>query len=143
MKLISNINFTGKCEEAFNFYAQALGWELSEFNRYSAMPSDPNQPLPEEYKDQIMHVSISKGGEMILMWADIIPGMAPYGFVVGTNLEICIMTDTKEEADKVFANLSEGGRVSMPMEDQFWGDYFWSCSDKYGIGWMILCPGVQ
>lgn len=142
MQLVTNLNFNGNCEEAFNFYATALQWELSEISRYSTMPADPTMPLPAEIADQVMHVSISKNGKMIMMGADMMPGFSPE-YIIGTNMEVCIMTDTKQEADRLFEALGNGGSINMPMEDQFWGDYFGSVTDKYKISWMILCPGKQ
>jgi PhnB protein len=62
-------------------------------------------------------------------------------YIVGNNVEICIMPKDKAESDRLFAALSAGGEVAMPMEDQFWGDYFGACVDKYGNRWMINCPG--
>lgn len=142
MQLITNLNFKGNCEEAFKFYATALQGELSEFSRYSQMPADPAMPLPANIANQIMHVSISKNGTMILMGADMMPGFSPE-YVIGTNMEVCIMTDNKSEADRIFNALGDGGSIAMPMEDQFWGDYFGSVNDKYNVSWMILCPGKQ
>ncbi len=106
------------------------------------MPADPTMPLPAEIADQVMHVSISKNGKMIMMGADMMPGFSPE-YIIGTNMEVCIMTDTKQEADRLFEALGNGGSINMPMEDQFWGDYFGSVTDKYKISWMILCPGKQ
>ena len=143
MQLVTNLNFNGNAEEAFKFYAQALGGELSEFNRYGQMPSEPGAPaMDPTIANQIMHVSLSKNGQMILMGADMMPDFSPE-YIIGSNLEVCIMTENKDEADTVFANLADGGSISMPMENQFWGDYFGSVQDKYQVNWMILCPGHQ
>ena len=102
------------------------------------MPADPSSPIDPKYAEQLMHASLTKDGKMILMWADVLPMMDP-NYSVGNNMEITIMLTDKEETDRVFAAMSAGWKVGMPMEDQFWGDYFGSCKDKYGIGWMILC----
>lgn len=139
MNFVANLNFNGKCEEAFNFYANALQAKIDGINRYKEMPADPNMPMDPAYAEQVMHASISKDGKMILMGADLLPRMAPE-YIQGNNLEICIMPENKAECDRVFAALSEGGTVVMPMADQFWGDYFGACKDKYGFGWMIICP---
>ena len=76
------------------------------------------------------------------MGADMMPGFSPE-YVIGTNMEVCIMTDNKSEADRLFNALGDGGSIAMPMEDQFWGDYFGSVKDKYNVTWMILCSGKQ
>lgn len=140
MQLITNLNFNGQCEEAFTFYAQALQAKIDGFSRYKEMPADPAMPIPADMADKIMHVSLSKNGQLILMGADAVCTDFSPEFVVGTNVEICIMPDDKAESDRIFTALCAGGEVVMPMEDQFWGDYFGACKDKYGIGWMINCP---
>lgn len=138
MYLITNLNFTWQCEEAFQFYAHCLGAELGEINRYGEMPSDPEHPLDPKYLDQIMHISVVKNGQAILMGADLIPMMMQdKKFTVGNNMGICIVADSRLEADTMFDALAVWGTVTLPMEDQFWGDYFGSCDDKYWIDWMI------
>ena len=139
MQFVTNLNFNGNCEEAFKFYANALQAKIDATNYYREMPTDPNQPMDPAYADKVMHSSISKDGKLVLMGADLLPGMSPE-YIVGSNLEICVMPEDKAECDRVFAALSEGGTVVMPMEDQFWGDYFGACKDKYGFGWMVICP---
>jgi PhnB protein len=64
------------------------------------------------------------------------------GFIVnqGNNVYICLQPDTRAEADTLFAALSAGGSVEMPLAEQFWGDYFGSFDDKFGVKWMINCP---
>lgn len=138
MHVVPSLVFSGDCEEAFLFYANALQANLSEINRYSSMPADPAMPLPTDIAHQVMHVSLSKNGKMILMGADIMPG-CDVELILGTNLEICLMPESKTESDRLFTALSQWGEVIMPMEDQFWGDYYGACKDKYGIGWMINC----
>ncbi len=140
MQLITSLSFNGRCEEAFMFYASALQADNNGFMRYHEMPADPNIPLDSQYTQRIMHTSLSKNGIMILMWADILPMMhSGKDFIVWDAVEVCIIPESKTEADRVFAALSEGWQITMPMEDQFWGDYFGSCKDKFGISWMINC----
>lgn len=142
MQAITNLNFNGNAEEAFTFYAAALQGQIDGLNRYKEMPADPTMPLPAEYAEWIMHTSLSKNGKTIVMGADLLPMMSPE-FIVGNNVEVCLMPESKEESDRIFAALSAGGKISMPMADQFRGDYFGSCTDKYGIGRMINCPGTN
>lgn len=137
MKLNPYLNFDGTCEEAFNFYKDVF---KTEFNQYGMMkmgdiPGEEGYSTPEEYKDRVMHVGIDIGGQ-VLMGSDTMPDMGmPY--VKGTNAYISIHPDSREEADRLFSELSEGGEIESPMQDQFWGDYWGSFVDRFGIPWMI------
>ena len=89
-----------------------------------------------------MHVALPTLGGHMLMGTDAPESM---GFTVtpGNNVYINLEPDTKEEADKLFAALSEGGKVEMAMQDMFWGDYFGSFEDKFGIKWMVNTSGKK
>lgn len=136
MQTVTSLSFKWQCKEAFTFYATALDAKNDGFMPYSQMPADPNMPLAPEYAEWIMHTALSKDGKIILMWADVLTEMNP-NFILGNNIEVCIMPDSRAEADRMLAALSEGWQVIMPMKDEFWGDYFGACKDKFGIGWMI------
>lgn len=138
MKLNPYLNFDGQCEEAFNFYKKVFQTEFIEFGimKFGDMPpSEDMPPLPDELKNRVMHVGIKVGDET-LMGSDTMPGMGK-PFAKGINSYISIHPDSREEADRIFNELSEGGEVEMPMEDQFWGDYYGSLIDKFGTPWMI------
>jgi len=132
MQVCPYLNFDGDCEEAMRFYAAALGGELPEIHRFSNMPSE--QPMPPEVGNRVMHVTMNLPGGAVIMASDTFPGSDR---VVGTNAAISIHPDSRDEADRIFAALSEGAEVTMPLADQFWGDYFGSLTDKYGVPWMI------
>lgn len=91
--------------------------------------------LSEEEKNRVMHIALRVGNDL-LMASDIIPSMG-HKLIVGNNNYISLFPDSREDADRIFNALSEGGVVEMPMEDQFWGDYFGSFVDKFGVNWMI------
>ncbi len=131
-KLNPYLNFAGNCEEAFNYYKKVFGGEFSYFSRMSDME---NEEFPEEDKNLIMHVSLPIGND-ILMGSDVATDMKPM-FKQGNNNYISITPTSREEADRLFSELSAGGEVEMPMEEMFWGDYFGSFRDKFGIYWMI------
>lgn len=134
-KLNSYLNFDGNAEEAFNFYKSVFGGEFAGgVMRVGEAPGCEN--LSEEEKGRVMHVSLPITGGNVLMASDCMPSTGQK-LVTGNNHYICISPDSKDEADRLFAGLSEGGEVEMPMQDQFWGDYFGSFKDKYGICWMI------
>ena len=132
IKLNPYLNFDGNCEEAFNYYKKVFGGEFSYFSRMSDME---NEEFPEEDKNLIMHVSLPIGND-ILMGSDVATDMKPM-FKQGNNNYISITPTSREEADRLFNELSAGGEVEMPMEEMFWGDYFGSFRDKFGIYWMI------
>ena len=92
--------------------------------------------MPDEMKDQIMHVSLPISQETVLMGSDT-GGEWAASHVQGNNFSISISTDSKAKADNFFNELSAGGEVKMPMEQTFWGDYFGMLTDKFGINWMI------
>ena len=130
------LTFLGNCEEAFNFYKTVFGGEFSYMGRFSEMPAEGDNKMTEEEGKKIMHVSLPISKETTLMGSDTGGEWAP-GVVVGNNITISINADNKEQADKFYNSLSEGGKASMPMNQTFWGDYFGMCTDKFDINWMI------
>lgn len=131
------LNFLGNCEEAFLFYQSVFGGEFSYLSRFKDMPLQEGMPpMPEEMMNQILHISLPISKETILMGSDTGNDWAP-GFIVGNNFSISVSVESREEADRVFKELSAGGKVTMPMEMVFWGDYFGMFTDKFGINWMI------
>ena len=136
MKIHAYLNFEGKAEEAFRFYEKVLGGKLSEIHRFGSMPAQPGVELTPEQKNLVMHVALELPEGQMLMASDMLPGMG-HARVEGNNFSISVHPDSREEADRIFKALSEGGTVTMPMADQFWGDYFGSLTDRFGINWMV------
>ncbi len=136
-KINPYLNFLGNCEEAFNFYRSVFGGEFSYLGRYDQMPEDPNYPMSDEDKKKIMHISLPISEETVLLGSDTGGHWAPET-VIGNNISISVEVDSKEEADRVFGQLSEGGKITMPIADMFWGDYFGMCADKFNINWMVI-----
>lgn len=130
------LNFQGNCEEAFNYYREVFGGEFSYLGRFGEMPPQEGVSISEEQANQIMHMSLPISKETILMGSDAGGEWAPK-LVVGNNISLSITAETKEDADRFFAMLSDDGKVTMPMDQTFWGDYFGMCTDKFGINWMI------
>ena len=131
-KLNPYLNFDGNCEEAFNFYKTVFGGEFSYFSRMSDMQ---NEETSEDDKNLIMHVSLPIGND-ILMGSDVSSEMKSF-FKSGNNNYINVSPNSREEADRLFNELSDGGEIEMPMEEMFWGDYFGSFRDRFGIWWMV------
>ncbi|HAH57755.1 MAG: VOC family protein [Lentimicrobiaceae bacterium] len=134
MKVNPYLNFDGQAEEAFNFYKSVFGGEFSGIMKMKEAPGTEN--LSEEEQNRVMHVSLPIGNDIVLMASDILPSMG-HKLVKGNNNYISLHPGSKEEADRLFKGLSADGDIEMPMEDQFWGDYFGSFTDKFGICWMI------
>jgi PhnB protein len=131
------LNFLGNCEEAFNFYRAVIGGEFSYISRFNEMPRHEGfPPMPEEFGSKIMHVSLPISQETVLMGSDTGGEWAPH-FQKGNNFSVSINTDSKEEANRLFEGLSEGGTVTMPLNSTFWGAYFGMFTDKFGISWMV------
>src|SRR5262249_13664798 len=95
---------------------------------------------PQEAKDRVMHARLTKGGSILLMASDTMPG-AP--FQPGTNFSMSIACQSEEEADQLFGALAEGGEGTMPLADMFWGGYFGMLKDRYGIHWMLNDEGPK
>lgn len=137
MKVNVYLLFNGNCEEAFNFYKNAFGKEFEMISRYKEMPPVNGQPaVPEEDAEKIMHVSLPIDGDSVLMGSDSSAGMSG-NYNAGNNFSVSISTETRTEADRLFAAISEGGEITMAMEDTFWGEYFGMFTDKFGVSWMI------
>lgn len=133
------VNFNGNCATAFEFYRSVFGGEFSYFSRFGDMPAmEGVPPLAEEHKQKVLHVSLPISKETVLMGSDYIEGFGP-ALVAGNNFSLSVDLPSKEEADTFFAKLSEGGVITCPIGDMFWGDYFGSFTDRFGINWMIMC----
>jgi len=133
------LNFKGNCLEVFNFYKSVFGGEFSYFGTFGDMPPQEGAPeLSEKQKSQILHVSLPIGEQTVLMGSDSLGIWGPQP-TFGNNFSISLSVDTKEDADKHFELLSQGGKIGMPLADMFWGSYFGSFTDKFGINWMVSC----
>jgi PhnB protein len=132
------LNFQGNAEEAFNFYKSVFKTEfVGPINRMSEIPAQPGMPqLPEKEKNAVMHVALPILGGTLLQGTDMLESMG-HKLKIGNNTTICLEPDSKEETDRLFNALSAGGSDAMPLQDMFWGAYWGTCLDKYGIRWMF------
>lgn len=126
------LNFDGKAEEAFTFYQSILGGELF-IQKMREAPG--TEQLPEEEKNLVMHAALPIGNN-VLMASDCLKSQG-HVLHVGNNNYISLSPDSRQEADRVFNALVKGGTVEMPLQDMFWGDYFGSLKDRFGVQWMI------
>ncbi len=125
------LNFNGNTEDAFNFYKSIFGGEFTALQRFGDAPN-----IPSHLKEKIMHISLPIGNGNILMGTDACEEMG-FKLTQGNNFFILIDADTREQADKFFNALAEGGKVEAPLQDMFWGAYWGSLRDKFGTQWML------
>jgi len=128
--------FKGNCEEAFNFYKSVLGGHFRYIGRYKDMPQPDRKNFAPEADEKIMHVSLPISTETILMGCDILEAKGQ-SITEGNNFSLSITTDSREKADRLFNGLSAGGQIKMPMTQTFWGSYFGTFTDKFGINWTM------
>ncbi|MBS1574002.1 MAG: VOC family protein [Bacteroidetes bacterium] len=128
------LNFAGNTEEAFNFYKSVFGGEFVTLQRFKDTPEADK--LPPGVANQVMHVALPVGKNNILMGTDA-PESMGFSLRFGNNQYICISPDSRDEANKLFSGLSAGGNVEMELQDMFWGAYYGSLTDKYGVRWMV------
>lgn len=135
MALINpHINFNGNAEEAFTFYKSVFGGEFTKVMRFKEL-SSPEFTVSETEANKIMHIALPIGAN-VLMGNDVPEFMGKVSEAENRS-KISISAQSREEADKIFAGLSAGGTVEMPMSDSPWGSYFGMFRDKYGIEWMV------
>lgn len=132
------LNFVRNTEEAFNFYKSVFKTEFAgPINRFSEVPPEKDKPpLSEADKNLVMHVTLPILGGHLLMGTDA-PESMGFKLNQGNNVYISLEPDTKEEAERLFNELSFSGKVEMPFAYMFWGAYFGSFVDKFGVHWMV------
>lgn len=137
------LNFARSTEEAFGFYRSVFGGDFTEpIHRFSEAPAPPGQPpLPESERDLVMHVELPILGGHVLMGTDA-PESMGFSLTQGNNVYINLEPDTRAETDRLFNSLSVNGKIEMPLQDMFWGAYFGSLTDQFGIHWMFNCTST-
>lgn len=135
------LNFPRNTEEAFNFYKSVFGGEFfgNGIMRFKDIPPSPDvPPAAKEDENLVMHVELRILGSHSLMGTDA-PESMGFNVIFGNNSYINLQPDTRAETKQLFDKLSAGGKVTMELQDMFWGDYFGSCTDKFGVQWMFNC----
>lgn len=133
------LNFPGNTEEAFNFYKSVFNGKLigDSMQRFGDIkPEAGMPPFTDEQKKLILHAELEITGGHILMATDA-PESMGFNLNAGNNMHIHIEPDSREETERLFSALSEGGNITMALQDMFWGAYYGSCTDKYRINWMF------
>lgn len=135
------LNFPRNTEEAFNFYKSVFGGEFTRggIARFSDIPPSENMPpIAEEDKNLVMHIELPILGGHMLMGTDA-PESMGFQLNFGNNMHIMLEPDTRKETKKLFEALSEGGTITAELQDMFWGSYYGSCTDQFGVQWMFNC----
>jgi PhnB protein len=129
MKLNPYLNFDGNGEEALNFYKDALGGEITMLSRYGDSP----MPADEDWKNKLMHSRLVFDGNVIMI-SDVFKEMS---VKKEGNVVLNIDVETLDQINQVFAKMAEGGKVTMELQDTFWGARFGMLKDKFGVDWMF------
>ena len=133
MPVLVYLNFDGNCRDALEFYRSVFGGEYMMITTFGEGPDAIG--IADSDKDKIMHATLMIG-DGVIMASDTPSNFGP-PLSVGNNFSLTYPTQSKEETDELFAKISEGGTVTMPVQEQFWGAYFGACTDKFGINWQF------
>jgi PhnB protein len=129
------LSFEGRCEEAIDFYKSTVGAKVEMMMRFKEAPANQQATISAEAKDKVMHAAL-KIGEATVMASD--------GYCTGkasfSGVSLALTADSPAEADKLFNALSKDGQVTMPMAETFFANRFGTCSDKFGVTWMVINP---
>ena len=134
------LNFPRSTAAAFEFYRSVFKTEYAApVARFRDIPAQPGQPpVDPQDADLVMHVELPLLGGHRLMGTDA-PDSMGFKVTPGNNVYINLEPDTRADTDRLFAALAAGGKVEMPLQDMFWGAYFGSLTDKFGVQWMFNC----
>ncbi len=131
MKLTPYIHFAGNAEEALNFYKESLGGEIEMLSRYGDSPMQTD----DDYKQKIIHSRLVFDGNMIMI-SDTFKGNTVH---THGNIQLNVEMKDAVAMEKVFNKMAAGGKISMPLQLQFWGATFGMLEDKFGVSWMFNC----
>lgn len=133
------LNFQGQAEEALTFYAKTFGTEITMLTRYSDMPAMGPAELPAAERNLVLHAELPIVAGHILMATDMLESMGQETRI-GNNTTLCLDVDSRDEADRLYGALADGGSEGSPMADMPWGAYWGVVLDRYGIRWMVNYP---
>lgn len=138
-RVCTYLNFTDRTETAFRFYASVFGTELGPIARFRDIPPSPeNPPLPDGVADLVMHVELPILAGHALMGTDA-PEAMGFRVTQGNNLYIHLEPDSRSETKRLFEALSDGATIEQPLQEMFWGAYYGSLKDRFGVQWMFNC----
>lgn len=138
MKMFPYLDFPGNAEEAFEHYQTVFGSKIAGIVRFEDM-GDPSN-MPDAVRRQVAHISMPLGDGAMLMASDAPEGMGP-PLTVGNNVVVMIEPDSAEETERIFDALWQGGKVDMALQSTDWAEKHGSCTDRYGVNWMLNYTG--
>lgn len=138
------LNFTRNTEEAFLFYKSVFKTDfIGPVMRFGDGPGCEGQPpLPEADKKLVMHIALPILGGHVIMGTDC-PEYMGMKLTVGNNVFINLEPDTRADTDYLFKSLGAGGKIDNPLQDMFWGAYWGSLTDRFGVQWMFNCEAKK
>jgi PhnB protein len=131
MKLVTYVNYGGNCRQAFEFYEAELGGRITMLTTHGEQPQASG--VPADWRNAVLHARLELGGTEVL-GADVPPDR----FQPMRSAYLTLMLDSSEQAERVYAVLSEGGEIFMKMEETFFAHRFAMLRDRYGTSWMLL-----
>lgn len=131
MQLTPYLHFKGNCEEALNAYQQIFNGNIEGLNRYDSAP----MPVPDDHKQKVLH-ALFRFGDNTIMASDAFPG---HPLQQGDSVMLSVGLKDETATREIFNKLAEGGKVTMPLEKQFWGALFGQVTDRFGVHWMLNC----
>ena len=137
-ELIPYLMFNGNCREAFDFYKECFDGEIEFMGTYGDSPIE----VPKDQKDKVMHATVRIMGAPV-MGSDYIKGADYSTGGSAANVHLNLSFKDTETMEAAYEEMSEGGTVTMPIGDQFWGDRFGMFTDRFGIQWMFNCPAKK
>ena len=136
LKLDVGLRFPGTCEQAFRFYQSVFGGELTMLQRFKEMREHGYEVAPED-EEKIAFVMLPVNEQFLLAGDDVLPSAG--GCVPGSNILLGAGVDSRSEVDRLYAALSEGGTEKTAPAYYYWGDYFGSFRDRFGVWWNVSC----
>ena len=134
MKLELMLNFDGNCKQAGEFYSKVFGVTHNNIMTFADAPANPDYPVADVDKDKILYSDITIAG-MFVMLMDM-PKGTPY--IVGNNMSPCLSLDDRDEINRIFNELADGGEINMPLSQTFFSEMYGMVTDPFGVIWQIL-----
>lgn len=139
MSVDAYLNFNGNCREAVLYYAEVFQSPEPKIMSFGDVPPSPEHPLPPEAKNLVMHSQLQISGSTV-MFSDVLPGMP---FILGNNISLSLASRNKEELERAYHMLADGGSVQMELQSTFFSELYGQVTDRFGIQWQINMPPAQ
>lgn len=133
MPVTTYLMFNGHCEEALNFYKKALGAEIGMLMRFRESPEPPPPGCAPVDGNKVMHSAFQIGGTTVMASDGMAEGKPKF-----EGFSLTVHAKDEADADRLFAGLSDGGKVEMPLAKTFFARRFGVVSDKFGVNWMVM-----